>query len=239
MAVKISKNRMDMGSTPIKNVSYLDVDQVATQAAPATGKTRFYSKTDGALYVVPGGGAETAVSSSIPANVVAYFNGAVASIPSGWTEFTAGRGRVIVGVPLSGTVGGTVGTALTNVQNKSTTHTHTGPSHTHTGPSHTHTGPSHQHLSPIQGYLGANTIVFHTTPPYGTGTGLSADWFASSYSPSAQTGKGDLTSSSGTGATGAGGTGATGAGGTGTTGTGAVATGDVMAYIQQPAIVKS
>ena len=49
--------------------------------------------------------------------------------PSGWTEYTAARGRAIVGTPSSGTDEGTVGTALTNLQNK--THTHTGPSHAH------------------------------------------------------------------------------------------------------------
>ena len=116
-----------MGSTPIKNISYQDLDQVATQTAPATGKTRLYSKTDGALYVVPAAGSETAVSSSIPANLIAYTTDTTA--PSGWAEFTAGRGRVIVATPASGTNAGTVGTALTNLQDP--THTHTGPSHTH------------------------------------------------------------------------------------------------------------
>lgn len=130
MAIKISKNRVDMGSTPIKNVSYLDVDQVATQAAPATGKTRFYSKTDGALYVVPAAGSETAVSSSIPANLIAHTT--ATSAPTGWAEYTAGRGRVIVGTPASGTHAGTVGTALTNLQDPTHTHTYTDViAHTH------------------------------------------------------------------------------------------------------------
>ncbi len=35
----------------------------------------------------------------------------------------------MVGLPLSGTLAGTVGTALTNLEDR--THTHTGPSHTH------------------------------------------------------------------------------------------------------------
>lgn len=125
MAIKISKNRLDMGSTPIKNVSYLDVDQVATQAAPATSKTRLYSKTDGALYVVPAAGSETAAG--VPANGIIQTTDT--SAPTGWTEFTAGRGRVIVGTPSGGTHAGTVGTALTNLQDP--THTHTGPSHSH------------------------------------------------------------------------------------------------------------
>ena len=86
---------------------------------------------------------------TVPANVIAYFNGAVASIPSGWTEFTAARGRVIVGVPLSGTVGGTVGTALTDLQN----------------PTHTHTGPSHQHVSSLDT---VNAAYVCSDSPYGT-----------------------------------------------------------------------
>ncbi len=87
----------------------------------------------GSTHAHAGAAGDGATISGIPANVIAYFNGAVASIPSGWTEFTAARGRVIVGVPSGGTVGGTVGTALTNLQDLT----------------HTHTGPSHQHLLPI------------------------------------------------------------------------------------------
>lgn len=130
-----------MGSTPIKNVSYQDLDQVDTQAAPATGKTRLYSKTDGALYVVPAAGAETAAG--VPANGIIHTTDTTA--PTGWAEYTAGRGRVIVGTPASGTHAGTVGTALTNLEDK--THTHTGPSHTHTYTdviSHSHSTTTYQ-----------------------------------------------------------------------------------------------
>ena len=173
-----------MGSTPIKNVSYQDLDQVATQAAPATGKTRFYSKSDGALYVVPAAGSETAVSAGVPANVVAYFNGAVASIPSGWTEFTAARGRVIVGVPLSGTGGGTVGTALTNLQD----------------PTHTHTGPSHAHDSSA-GQNGAGGESASGSQPYGTGASWSGTRPNVAFTTATMTG--NLTNTAGTGVTGA------------------------------------
>ncbi len=163
MAIKISKNRLDMGSTPIKNVQYLDVDQVATPAAPATGKTRLYGKSDGSLYVVPAAGSETAVSSSIPANLVAYFNGAVASIPSGWTEFTAARGRVIVGVPLSGTVGGTVGSALTNLENQTHAHTYT------TVIAHTHSIPTSTNVSGTVNRVPYGNDVVNTTYTASTG----------------------------------------------------------------------
>ncbi len=52
-----------------------------------------------------------------------------AACPTGWTEYTTARGFALVGVPLSGTLEGTLGSALTNLQDK--THTHTGPSHNH------------------------------------------------------------------------------------------------------------
>lgn len=71
-----------------------------------------------------------------PSNIVAYFNGAVASIPHGWTEATTIRGRYIVGVPSGGTVAGTVGTALTNSENRAVgEHLHTV---TVTDPGHFH-----------------------------------------------------------------------------------------------------
>lgn len=66
-------------------------------------------------------------SNGVPKGLIAYT--ASSSAPTGWAEYTAARGRCIVGVPSGGTLAGTVGTALTNQQNK--THSHTGPSHTH------------------------------------------------------------------------------------------------------------
>src|SRR5688500_7198572 len=48
-----------------------------------------------------------------PAGAVSFFN--LAACPSGWTELTGARGRYLVGVPSGGTLGGTAGTALTNL----------------------------------------------------------------------------------------------------------------------------
>ncbi len=42
--------------------------------------------------------------------------------PNGYTEYTAARGYFLVGVPSAGTVAGTVGSAMTNQQDL--THTH-------------------------------------------------------------------------------------------------------------------
>lgn len=81
----------------------------------------------------PGGG-------SLPSGIVAAFN---VACPSGWTEVTAAQGRVIVGLPSGGTMSGTVGTALTNLQDKTHSHTYTDVvNHTHvvnvTDNGHTH-----------------------------------------------------------------------------------------------------
>jgi hypothetical protein len=67
-------------------------------------------------------------SQLVPANLVAY-RASGQSTPSGWSEYTSARGRMIVGLPSGGTDGGTVGTALTNQQNK--THSHSQPTHAH------------------------------------------------------------------------------------------------------------
>jgi len=70
----------------------------------------------------------------IPSNAVMFF--ATSTCPSGWTEFTAARGRYLVGLPLGGTASGTVGTALSNQENRPVgqhTHATNDPAHTHSG----------------------------------------------------------------------------------------------------------
>ena len=97
---------------------------------------------DGSDYVTIGDSAAQA-GASLPAGMIAAFN---AACPAGWTELTAARGRVIVGLPASGTLAATVGTALTDAQDRSVTPTFTGTpfsgviNHTHpvTDPGHTH-----------------------------------------------------------------------------------------------------
>lgn len=51
------------------------------------------------------------------ANMIAPF---AAACPTGWTEYTSARGRYVVGTPLSGTIAGTDGTALTNLEDRPT-----------------------------------------------------------------------------------------------------------------------
>jgi hypothetical protein len=72
-------------------------------------------------------------SSTAPTGAVMFFN--LATCPSGWTELTAGRGRYLVGRPSGGTLAGTAGTALTNLENRPVgqhSHTITDPQHFHT-----------------------------------------------------------------------------------------------------------
>ena len=68
-----------------------------------------------------------------PASAFVETSGQIAffatTCPTGWSEYTSLRGRVPIGTPLSGTNAGTVGTAFTNLEDR--THTHTGPSHAH------------------------------------------------------------------------------------------------------------
>ena len=65
-------------------------------------------------------------SAAFLSGLVAYRASGI-STPAGWSEYTSARGRMIVGLPSGGTDGGTVGTALTNAQDKSKSiaHAHT------------------------------------------------------------------------------------------------------------------
>jgi hypothetical protein len=68
-----------------------------------------------------------------PAGAVMYFD--LASCPAGWSEYVAGRGRYLVGVPAGGTGGASVGTALSDQENRPTgqhTHAVNDPGHYHT-----------------------------------------------------------------------------------------------------------
>jgi hypothetical protein len=80
----------------------------------------------------PGAPGAPGQDASSPAGAVSFFN--LAACPSGWTELTSGRGRYLVGRPSNGTLAGTVGTALTNLENRPVgQHNHgiTDPGHDH------------------------------------------------------------------------------------------------------------
>lgn len=95
--------------------------QTGAAASSHTHDSRYYteSEVDALLSTLD----------AIPTNLVAYTTGGV---PSGWSEYTAARGRVIVGKPSGGTAAGTVGTALSNLENRTHSHVYTTvPSHRH------------------------------------------------------------------------------------------------------------
>lgn len=96
------------------------------------------NKTGGTFAIALTGGTGTVVAillssatGMVPANTVMYTTGGTA--PAGFSEYTSARGRMIIGLPSGGTDEGTVGTALTDLQDKTHTHTYsTVISHTHT-----------------------------------------------------------------------------------------------------------
>lgn len=74
-----------------------------------------------------------AAAGGMPPGAVMFSTGA--ACPSGWSELTAAQGRYIVGLPSGGTLAGTIGTALADMENREVgqhTHTTTVVSHSHT-----------------------------------------------------------------------------------------------------------
>ena len=72
-----------------------------------------------------GGGGTSGGTYLVPVGGILLF---AADCPTGWTEYTAARGRAIVGVPSGGAIAGTVGSALTNLATRTIStvvaHTH-------------------------------------------------------------------------------------------------------------------
>lgn len=90
----------------------------------------------------------------VPPGAVMFFD--LASCPEGWTEMTDAQGRTLVGLPSNGTLGGTVGSALGDRENRSHTHSVNPPAfNSSTAGNHSHTvnppntgttsGGSHSH----------------------------------------------------------------------------------------------
>jgi len=111
------------------------------------GQTRIY-KIGTLLYTLPVSHANAALTNNgsgtlswsvdLPTDLIAYTTSG--TCPGGWAEETTLRGRYVVGLVSGGTNGATVGTALTNTENRATgQHNHTGStSITLTNPTHTH-----------------------------------------------------------------------------------------------------
>jgi hypothetical protein len=96
--------------------------------------------------------------SAAPAGAVSFFN--LSACPSGWSELTAARGRYLVGLPSGGTLSATVGTALTNTENR--------PVGQHT---HGVNDPGHHHSYQVPGGLtDANSTAYDVAEPLGFDT---------------------------------------------------------------------
>ena len=102
-------------STPLRRMKdKIKKIEQEIHGGPGGGGTGSGGGSGGGSYLIPTGG-------------ILLFAGDCPA--TGWTEYTAARGRSIVGVPSGGTIAGTVGSALTNLGSRtiSTTaaHTHT------------------------------------------------------------------------------------------------------------------
>ena len=158
--------------------NFLSTSTTAGRAKDA-GTTKTNATFAIALTGYAGGGAGTVTALLLPttmggvapANVIAYTS--AGSAPSGWAEYTSGRGRVIVGLPSGGTNAGTVGSALTNLNTNTHTHTYS------TVVAHPHTisyaaGTSSSGNQVQRGGAAAGTLTTGNASDSGTTTG-SAD----------------------------------------------------------------
>jgi hypothetical protein len=78
-------------------------------------------------------GGDSPALAGVPSGAVTFFERA--TCPDGWSELTAARGRYLVGLPGGGTLGATVGTQLTDLENRAVgqhDHAFTPTPHSHT-----------------------------------------------------------------------------------------------------------
>ncbi len=61
MAIKISKNRLDIDGKPLQNVLHQDFDHTTTPANPPAANLRIYAKSDNLVYKLTPAGAETEI----------------------------------------------------------------------------------------------------------------------------------------------------------------------------------
>jgi hypothetical protein len=118
--------------TAYTNAAYVNASGDAmTGPLQVAGNVQISGSGNGLLF--PDGTTQTTAAFNVPSGAVMFFN--LASCPTGWSALVAARGRYIVGVLPTGTLGATVGTSLTNGQNRAAgihSHTASSPGHTHT-----------------------------------------------------------------------------------------------------------
>jgi len=117
----------ELTSVPAGFADNVDNDTTYTAAAPLSlSGTTFTLAACATGQSLVWSGSAWVCRAIVPSGAILFFNGAC---PAGWSEVTAARGRAIVGTPASGTNGGTLGTALTNLGTRTITSV---PAHAHT-----------------------------------------------------------------------------------------------------------
>ena len=112
------------GSVTTSKLAGASVTRSKLAADSCTDGDTLKLNASGQWFCAPGGG--------VPAGAVMFSN--LAACPIGWTELTGARGRYLVGLPGSGTLAGTAGTALADLENRAVgLHNHgiTDPKHRH------------------------------------------------------------------------------------------------------------
>ena len=144
--IKVTATGSAVNEITVANAATGDPPEIQATGDDTNINIKLTPKGSGSLQV------GSVTDASVPQNLVAYRASGV-STPSGWSEYTSVRGRMIVGLPSGGTDGNTVGTALTNSQDKSKEL------------SHNHASASHFHLLPYDNEV--NKVLGRSTPYYG------------------------------------------------------------------------
>ncbi len=141
-------------------------NSAATCNATTEGSQRYNSTSKKMEYC--NGSSWIAMGDEFPAGAVIYMNGA--TCPTGWTEYAAVQGRYIVGLPAGGSLAGTQGTALSNLENRAVGQHN----HTITDPGHGHSTqiPGSNAGGGTSGTFNGNNLGFNTFASFSATTGI-------------------------------------------------------------------
>jgi len=110
----------------------------------------------------------------VPSGIIAFVTG---SCPTGWTEYTAARGRYVLGTPSGGTGEGTAGTALSNTEDRAVGQHNHSFSGTELG-THGHSFSGTQ-LGTHNHSFSGSALSTHNHTFYGTDSGNASTWTTS------------------------------------------------------------